>query len=523
MAINNYGGFAEGFKGGFGLVNDVIDRKNKQTNIEDAAETQKTQFGLTLDQKADEAAATAAWRQEDLQIKRDAALRAAGLNATRAKTAGVTADTASINARTAQKKQDDLSDPTSLAYQIAKQEIDKGKIDQKELERKNAVATRQDNNFMAATRISELYKAVNDSGGIYSDALYDQAMEAVDLNKDTSFALGYLSSDEAQQDVAVLDEFIAGLATGGSVEASPKVLKAFDQTFNINQSANLGATINADFTNAPLAMQAGGKFGDYKIIGQGLYQLDNQTPAPVNGKQQPSAIGGTLYVMTQNNQGQMIPYFPPLTSGRSNKNNTPLAINMDHALSATAGKAYMIQQVGAKIKPLVRDAVIKHRFGNNEGGNGVAEYNTEVKRIVDQSIRGLQGGSTNIYMGSDTGLTNQQQLEPKEIDKMRARVQEHQVYGQVKEPQKQQVMDWLAAEESALKQFRVKGLRNRGEKTLGEIVPPNAWTPQLISALSTQIGEGKADTDGAATSELIDREQFLQQMGALNLTSQLEF
>ena len=523
MAINNYGGFADGFKDGFGLVNDVIDRKNKQNNVEDAAKTQKTQFGLTLDQQKAEAQATADYRLKDLSAKQ---INQEAINQSRKvtdETAQISAGTSRINAVTAAKKAADLLDPESNAYKKEEAELKGLEAKNKEDLRVNAVKTKQQLNQDSAVRLDALVKAIDQSDGMYSDALYEEAMKTMELNEGSDFSVNYLGSDEAVEDTEVVNKFMTGMSLGDEVEADPAVLNALGNVLQLNKTVNVGKTIDTEFVNAPMGMRAGGDFGEFKIVSQGLFALGNRTPAPVNGIAQPAAVGGTLYVMTENSKGEMIPYFPPLTSGRSMANGAPLTLEVNPTLSALAGKAYLVQQVGGKIKPLVKRAAIKSNYGNNAGSNGVDEYNKEVDRRMDQNIKGLQGGSTNIFMGSNTGLTNEQQLRPAELAKMRGRVQEELLFGVRKQPEQERVMEWLAAEESALKGFRVKGTKGRAEKTLGEIIPVDAWNPQLISALSTQIGEGEPDKDGAATSRLIDPSEFLKQMTALNLKSAMEF
>tara|TARA_B110000238_G_C16130813_1_gene441351 strand:- start:1710 stop:3281 length:1572 start_codon:yes stop_codon:yes gene_type:complete len=523
MAINNYGGFADGFKDGFGLVNDVIDRKNKQNNVEDAAKTQKTQFGLTLDQQKAEAKATAAFQAEKLGFMQDEKTRATQRGLIQDEIAQISAGTARIKAKTAAEIEADRTDPDSNAYQLEVAQLAASKEKNKEDIRVNKVNVKNQHNQDSAVRINNLLTNIYDSKGIYSDALYDETMEAIKLNEGSDFSVNYLGSNEAKEDVAVLDAFIQGMSAGGEVEANPEVLSAFDNVLNLKQGVNLGQVIDQEFVNAPLAMRAGGEFGDYKIVSQGLFSLGNMTPAPVNGAVQPAAIGGTLYVLTENSKGEKVPYFPPLTSGRSMANGAPLTIKLDDAFAAVAGKAYMVQQVTDALTPVVERANIKGNYGASDGSNGVTAWNKAVNDRLATNIKGLQGGSTNIFVGSDRGLTNEQQLQPAELDKMRERIAKQMVYGKRKMPEQKFVEEWLAAEESALKGFRVKGTKGRAEKTLGEIIPPNAWNPQLISALSTQIGDGEPDADGAATSKLVDPAEFLKQMKLLNLKSAMEF
>ena len=65
MALNKYGGFADGFTQGFGLVNSVIDRQTKKEQLEQAQLNNERDFTAAEDERKK----TSEYRASDLAIK----------------------------------------------------------------------------------------------------------------------------------------------------------------------------------------------------------------------------------------------------------------------------------------------------------------------------------------------------------------------------------------------------------------------------------------------------------------------
>ena len=242
------------------------------------------------------------------------------------------------------------------------------------------------------------------------------------------------------------------------------------------------------------------KDGKHRIVSQGLHEIgsfDGQT------------FGGTMYVMVENTaNGKVYPYFPPLTSNRSMRDNKAVTITFDEAMQATAGTSHMIRSTAPLMEQHAKEAKIKTKFGNRSGDNGVDKFNQAVDRRLESVRKGIQSGaepSSLPYMTNMEGATVSEKLSYADTDTYRRQIEHEILYGpQNKKQDNVRVNQWFEETSKALNNAPMpKGYK----KNLGAIVQGN-WTPQNVSIL-----QGYYNPDGTIGDE----------QGLLNALRQLQF
>ena len=488
-------GFADGFKTGFGLMEGVKDRELKEARLEE-----------DIRYRDETAEATATYRADDLRIKGERQKSDASLAEQRAATAAVQANTADrnsqaslLNAETAARKQADLINPESIEYKKGLSEIAENEAQTDKYDAEAKALQNQQKRFNASLNVSQLYELSLNSDGMYDSATLERIEQMYQENKGAAFFnLGTLASDVHQRGTQEIGTYLSDVQAGLDPVMSDSVARAFTTQLAIDSSAAVGRQIDQTFVNAP----EGWKGRGYEVKSQGLFD------ARMAGSE--GNLNGELFVeiANRNDPDDVQFYFPPLTSSRSFVDSKPLDIKMKDIDKPLAGSAYLIQQVGPEIKPAVKQARIKAKFGNDKGDNGVDKFEARVAAILESNRKAIQNGSnTNSLVGVGAEfaeLTRQQQLSEPEMAKMKRRIEEQILFGAREEPTQTRARKWLSETYSLLESAPTPD----GKATLGSLIKKDQWSPQLISALAPYYDK---DDDGnvvitdpvALTAELV--------------------
>lgn len=497
MALNTYGGFSQGFQQGFGLMESAQNRKLKEEQLENAEETQALDEQFRRDQlqfQRDQEANTQAYRKKDLEYKEQAAQSSAELNALKAQIELINANTASTKANTANLEAKQQEDPNSLTSLKKQAEIDKQQADidktKEETNQKIKLRTQEEN----AVRLDRMYKTALRAK---NDPLTNTEIEAFRADQEAltgqgRFDLGFILNPQKEDSFATIDNVLRNLASGGQVDMTPEVVGAFDDVLGIGKSAAVGRTLDDSFVNAPDWM----KDGKHRIVSQGLHEIGS-----FDGK----TFGGTMYVLVENTaNGKVYPYFPPLTSNRSMRDNQPLSLTLDEAMQASAGTAYMIRNIAPVLKEQARDARIFMKYGEN----GVEKFNADVDRKLEAIRKAIHGGSnpqTLIMFEGMQDATQTEKLGLTQTYEFLKQLEHDILYGaENKKEDNMRVDEWFKETSASLNNAPMpKGYK----KNLGQIIQGN-WTPQNVSTL-----QGYYNPDGTISDE----------QGLLNALRQLQF
>ena len=489
MALNTYGGFAQGFQQGFGLMEGVKSRRLKEDMFENEKEKQgldeqfrrdQLDFQKTPEQNPQN------YRKQDLDYKRSSAEASASLAALNAQTAQLNAQTASTKADTANLEARALLDPNSLQSQEKKAGIDKKQAEIAQTNEATATSTANRTEYQNAAILNRLYRISTESAngplGESDLAQYQQDVEA--LTGGGRFDLGFILNPATEDSMVTIQNFVQNLADGSNPEMNPEVVGAFDDMLGIGKSAAVGRVLDDSFVNAPDWM----KDGNHKIVSQGLHEI---------GSYDGTNFSGTMYVMVENQAtGEVYPYFPPLTSNRSNISNKPLNLTFDEAMQATAGTAHMVRSVSPQLEQHAKQAKIKTLFGDNKGDSGVDKFNAAVDRRLEQVRKGIQSGAAPSSLAFMTNLENasvSEKLDYAQTDKFRRQIEHELLYGaQNKKQDNVRVSDWFQETSASLNNAP---LPNGFKTNLGGVVK-GQWTPQNVSIL-----QGYYNADGSIADE----------------------
>ena len=477
--------FADGFRSGFGLVSNVQDRELKRDQLE-ADSLYKTQQADDL----------RAYREEDLEIKRAAQKSKAGIDALTAGTARINAETASTKANTAQTIADNKTNPESIEYKTGLSEIAENKAQENKNIAETDRITGEERRYNAAVNYNSVFQYAEQADGIYDTEVLGKIEKAYQENKGAGiFNFGTAMADITRRGQQEIAGFMSDLSQGRNPQMSDTLLRAATTTLQLDASAAVGRSIDSSFVNAPEGYRNKG----YQIQSQGLFN------ATATGADADLTGNLVVEIVNENDSDDVQFYFPPLTEGRSYIDSKPVSINMGDFSDAEAGTAYMVQNTYKVMKPAVKSARIMAKYGDNRGNNGKAEFDSEVTAILNSNISAIKtGGNTaNLYGGGNEDflkLSRDQMISQPEVEKMRARIEERLLFGAREEPMQTRARKWLNETYSAL----LAAPAADGSPQLGQLIPEDQWSPQLISALAPYYDVGK------------DGKTFVKDSAALN-------
>ena len=484
-------GFADGFRSGFGMINDVKDREVRRDTLE-ADKAYKEKTGTDL----------AAYRSEDLRIKEAAQKSDAGLAGLRASTAqqqavnaGISSEAALLSAETASTKAANATNPESIDYKKGLSEIAENKA-QEENYRSQADDRNQKLDMQqGALNVQEIYNytQASQTNGLGPED-YQRISSLIDENESqASFNLGYLTSPQTARSMAAIQTYMGDMASGSNAEMTPELRAAFGGALGLNKSAAIGREIDESFVNAPDWMKGKG----LRLKGQGLHEV---------GTSDGTNLSGTLYVLAEDSEGKAFPYFPPLTATRNFADNQPLNLEFGEASQALAGTAHMINQVGPKISRDVRAAKIHTMYGGNK------DFDAAVTARLETVRKGIQSGASptqSALYGNVGGGTVSEQLAATKTDEYRRDIEHELLFGPTDDTSEQfKIADWydktksLLASASLPKGIKAANLGDLMSQRNAEFIYQNA-----------SILQGYYDEDG----NIEDAVGLLDQLKLLNL------
>ena len=484
--------FADGFRSGFGLVSNVQDRELKRDQLE-ADSLYKTQQADDLRD----------YREEDLSIKRAAQKSKAGLDALNAEIALLNAGTASTKATTAQTVADNKTNPESIEYKKGLSEIAENKSQENKYNAEADRITGEERRYNAAVNYNSVFQYAEQADGIYDTEVLGKIEKAYQENKGTGiFNFGTAMADITRRGQQEIAGFMSDISQGRNPEMSDTMLRAATTTLQLDASAAVGRSIDSSFVNAPEGYRNKG----YQIQSQGLFN------ATATGADADLTGNLVVEIVNQNDPDDVQFYFPPLTGGRSYIDSEPLSINMSDFSDAYAGTAYMVQNTYKVMKPAVKSARIMAKYGNNKGSNGKAAFDSEVTAILNSNISAIKtgGNTTNLYGGGNEeflSLSRDQMISKEETEKMRARIEERLLFGAREEPMQTRARKWLKETYTAL----LAAPAADGSSQLGQLIPEEQWSPQLISALAPYYDVDKTGKAFVKDSAALNR--FLTSKG----------
>lgn len=479
-------GFADGFRSGFGLISDVKDRELKRDQVE-ADEAYKKRQADDL----------AEYRKEDLRIKDAAQTSAAGLDAIRLNTEQTRANTAALAAKTANKKALDATNPESIDYMKGMSEIAENEAQRDNYESQAAERNQKLSMDQGALNVQEIanYTAQSDIQGLGPEELRRISALIDENSSQSSFNLGYLTSPQTARSMAAIQTYMGDMSSGSNPEMTPELRAAFGGALGLTKSAAIGREIDDSFVNAPDWM----KSKNLRISGQGLHEVGTS-----DGK----ALSGTLYVLAEDADGNMYPYFPPLTAKRNFANNQPLDLEMGEAVQALAGTAHMIQQIGPKLGRDVRAAKIHTMYGGNK------DFDAAVNAKLETIRKGIQSGASpkESLLAGMNGMANasvSEKLSMTKTDEYRRAIEHDILFGPTDDTSEQfKIQEWFESTSSALAGAPVpKGV---DAANLGELMNRSNASFNYQNA---SILQGYYNEDG----EIEDSAGLIEQLNLLNL------
>jgi len=479
-------GFADGFRSGFGLISDVKDRELKRDQVE-ADEAYKKRQADDL----------AEYRKEDLRIKEAAQTSAAGLDAIRLNTEQTRANTAALAAKTANKKALDATNPESIDYRKGMSEIAENEAQRDNYESQAAERNQKLSMDQGALNVQEIanYTAQSDIQGLGPEELRRISALIDENSSQSSFNLGYLTSPQTARSMAAIQTYMGDMSSGSNPEMTPELRAAFGGALGLTKSAAIGREIDDSFVNAPDWM----KNKNLRISGQGLHEVGTS-----DGK----ALSGTLYVLAEDADGNMYPYFPPLTAKRNFANNQPLDLEMGEAVQALAGTAHMIQQIGPKLGRDVRAAKIHTMYGGNK------DFDAAVNAKLETIRKGIQSGASpkESLLAGMNGMANasvSEKLSMTKTDEYRRAIEHDILFGPTDDTSEQfKIQEWFESTSSALAGAPVpKGV---DAANLGELMNRSNASFNYQNA---SILQGYYNEDG----EIEDSAGLIEQLNLLNL------
>lgn len=503
MAVKNYGGFGSGFAQGFGLVQNFYDAQDTKQYREQKRVDDLKRDELTADYRARRLESDADFREAEGQRRSNEALATTAYR------------TAELTARAADDLRDDNRAKRELDFKVSPDNPVnmKAKTGLLGAQRDARLDTAFEDRIGAAGRVNTIYELASSGRALDQDDLTN-IEQLISSNSGTLFDVNsmvdYVSQNASQEILAYNDQ----LARGGQAKMSDSTIEAYSRTLGIGRTAALGRRVDASFSNAPDYM----KDGNHVVSGQGLYSVD----ATANRAGQAN-VNGVLYVNVENQEtGEVYPYFPPVTSGRTAYSTEAIDLDLSKVNPAAMAGGYMSTRVGPVIKPVVRQAKILSMFGDRDKRtDGVAEFNKAVDdrlKIVRQAIQG--GGNPSayvIYMNeSESNSLLGKQMSEQQVAEIRSRIEDNILFGTTRTPPQQFVREWLNETSQEINQISVAGLREKGfefassgfneegaEVTLGQLINNGEG---LSSELPQQVSEfnGIASDPTALVKKLLE-------------------
>ncbi len=412
MAVK-YDGFAQGFQGGFGLMQDAIANQRANELEQARLEETKRQNNLSYELKqrqlgieqqlanVEQLLGTARAGKtvaETKEIAPDAAsgraLEGAQTNRIVAETKEIAPDAASgralegaqTNRLIAETKEiapnaasdRDLEGAQAEQLRAETKEIPENAKSQRDLRESQAgnldataEATRQDTQIEGRIdRQVQGAEALNMMMGTAQDVIDgnaspEQFEQLLELNKDTITSAGFVFDPAFDQSLETFKQDLAN----GNFEGSSGVdlLNAVARSSN---KFNIGAMVDDTFVNAPVEFRSGG----YRVVSSEVMDF----------RQVEGGITGTVLNVVEDAEGNQFMYTSPNTAGRNTADGTPLVLPVDDLMASLSAVTQMRNDMGG-MKSQMKEAAMVARYGKDEQGQNdfMADVQLEVDRYTD--------------------------------------------------------------------------------------------------------------------------------------------
>jgi len=412
MAVN-YDGFAQGFQGGFGLMQDAIANQRANELEQARLEETKRQNNLSYDLKTrqlgieqqlanvEQLLGTARASNLDAETKEIPADSLARRNLQGSQASNLDAETQEIPADSLARRNLQGSQASNLdaetqeipADSLARRNLQGAQAGQLEAETKEipanaesernlrssqagnldatAEATRQDTQIegridrqvQGAEALQMMMGTAQDV--IDGNASPEQFEQLLELNKDTITSAGFVFDPAFDQSLETFKQDLAN----GNFEGSSGVdlLNAVARSSN---KFNIGAMVDDTFVNAPVEFRSGG----YRVVSSEF----------IDFRQVEGGITGTVLNVVEDAEGNQFMYTSPNTAGRNTADGTPLVLPVDDLMASLSAVTQMRNEMGG-MKAQMKEAAMVARYGKSEQGQNdfMADVQSEVDRYTD--------------------------------------------------------------------------------------------------------------------------------------------
>jgi len=412
MAVN-YDGFAQGFQGGFGLMQDAIANQRANELEQARLEETKRQNNLSYDLKTrqlgieqqlanvEQLLGTARASNLDAETKEIPADSLARRNLQGSQASNLDAETQEIPADSLARRNLQGSQASNLdaetqeipADSLARRNLQGAQAGQLEAETKEipanaesernlrssqagnldatAEATRQDTQIegridrqvQGAEALQMMMGTAQDV--IDGNASPEQFEQLLELNKDTITSAGFVFDPAFDQSLETFKQDLAN----GNFEGSSGVdlLNAVARSSN---KFNIGAMVDDTFVNAPVEFRSGG----YRVVSSEF----------IDFRQVEGGITGTVLNVVEDAEGNQFMYTSPNTAGRNTADGTPLVLPVDDLMASLSAVTQMRNDMGG-MKSQMKEAAMVARYGKSEQGQNdfMADVQSEVDRYTD--------------------------------------------------------------------------------------------------------------------------------------------
>ena len=387
MAVN-YDGFAQGFQGGFGLMQDAIANQRANELEQARLEETKRQNNLSYDLKTrqlgieqqlanvEQLLGTARASNLDAETKEIPADSLARRNLQGSQASNLDAETQEIPADSLARR--NLQGAQAGQLEAETKEIPANAESERNLRSSQAgnldataEATRQDTQIegridrqvQGAEALQMMMGTAQDV--IDGNASPEQFEQLLELNKDTITSAGFVFDPAFDQSLETFKQDLAN----GNFEGSSGVdlLNAVARSSN---KFNIGAMVDDTFVNAPVEFRSGG----YRVVSSEF----------IDFRQVEGGITGTVLNVVEDAEGNQFMYTSPNTAGRNTADGTPLVLPVDDLMASLSAVTQMRNEMGG-MKAQMKEAAMVARYGKSEQGQNdfMADVQSEVDRYTD--------------------------------------------------------------------------------------------------------------------------------------------
>jgi len=501
MAIGNVQGFSQGFTQGFGLVNqlqqqkrrDELDRERLRVQDRQADELMKfrqQQADATAAYRAQTAADTAEFRETSLDIQQQREDRLA-------ESEQIRDETQNINARAAAEREKRLSAQAEVERKDKESLMAKRDVETQKTE----LETRQS---QGAITLGQIYDIVQRPGRVSPEeiAQFDELV-AESGESLTGFNVAAITSNYAREAEGVFPALLEKVAQGQSFELDAREKDVMGTLFGIDGAQYVGKRVQNTDLMVNLPNELKGKRLTIQSVGlHDVMASPSGVLAPVNNQAVPELTARLAVVVKDEDTGDIIPYFPPLTAYRDPTTSEPVRLSLDEATQVASAFTYMRRELGQDpvFTERVRAALIRNKFGTEE------KFQQELRlQLNNYKDTVANSGKTKDPLGIALPGESLQQLTIEQNDLLRQRLEDKILHGVSARPRSMDVDAWVEREAADIAAFKFPFDKNK--QTVGDVLPQlkdGTYNPNLVTALSTYFDGNKLNVSAAKFRKILE-------------------